>query len=155
MRRTLAQSPLGCRGDAHVRFGSKADICSASTYVRFTPDNDRESGFPHKVMSALPVLLHHKTPRNRDGAVDLPVYHQRPLGAGCGQRQTNLAALYFSSRCPPSRENECPLWVKSGHFAVQSPCPLYPRQRFSYAGEAGAIRSLKSLKISVHVRSLW
>ena len=23
-------------------------------HVRFTPDNDRESGFPHKIMSALP-----------------------------------------------------------------------------------------------------
>ena len=37
-----------------VRFGSKADICNASTHVRFTPDSDRESGFPRKVMSALP-----------------------------------------------------------------------------------------------------
>jgi hypothetical protein len=39
---------------AHVRFGSKADICGATAHVRFTPDSDRESGFPHKVMSALP-----------------------------------------------------------------------------------------------------
>jgi hypothetical protein len=23
----------------------------------------------------------------------------------------------------------CPLWVISGHFAVQLPCPLYPRKR--------------------------
>jgi hypothetical protein len=38
----------------NVRFGSKADICIAIGHVRFTPDNDRESGFPHKVMSALP-----------------------------------------------------------------------------------------------------
>jgi hypothetical protein len=37
-----------------VRFGSKADICAAIRHVRFTPDNDRESGFPQKVMSALP-----------------------------------------------------------------------------------------------------
>jgi hypothetical protein len=37
-----------------VRFGSKADICSAKRHVRFTPDSDRESGFPRKVMSALP-----------------------------------------------------------------------------------------------------
>ena len=39
---------------AYVRFGSKADICSAKRHVRFTPDNNSESGFPHKVMSALP-----------------------------------------------------------------------------------------------------
>jgi hypothetical protein len=31
---------------AHVRFGSKADICAAKTHVRFTPNSDRESGFP-------------------------------------------------------------------------------------------------------------
>jgi hypothetical protein len=37
-----------------VRFGSKADICSAKGHVRFAPNSDRESGFPHKVMSALP-----------------------------------------------------------------------------------------------------
>jgi hypothetical protein len=38
-----------------VRFGSKADICAAIRHVRFTPDNDRESGFPQTVMSALPL----------------------------------------------------------------------------------------------------
>jgi hypothetical protein len=38
----------------NVRFGSKADICGATSHVRFTPSSDRESGFPHKVMSALP-----------------------------------------------------------------------------------------------------
>jgi hypothetical protein len=36
---------------AHVRFGSKADMCNAPTHVRFAPNSDRESGFPHKVMS--------------------------------------------------------------------------------------------------------
>src|SRR5262249_3794993 len=40
--------------EAHVRFGSKADICSAQAHVRFTPDSDRESGFPQTSMSALP-----------------------------------------------------------------------------------------------------
>ena len=37
-----------------VRFGSKADICAATSHVRFTPNSDRESVFPQKVMSALP-----------------------------------------------------------------------------------------------------
>ena len=41
-------------GGPDVRFGSKADMCGAKGHVRFTPDNDHESGFPHKVMSALP-----------------------------------------------------------------------------------------------------
>jgi hypothetical protein len=38
----------------NVRFGSEADICAAISDVRFTPNSDRESGHPHKVMSALP-----------------------------------------------------------------------------------------------------
>ena len=44
--------PLSGRTD--VRFGSKADICSATADVRFTLNSDRESGFPQKAMSALP-----------------------------------------------------------------------------------------------------
>jgi hypothetical protein len=32
---------------------SDADICGAKRHVRFTPNSDRESGFPQKVMSAL------------------------------------------------------------------------------------------------------
>src|SRR5215813_14257529 len=38
----------------HVRFGSKADSCSAATHVRFAPNSDHKSGHPKKVMSALP-----------------------------------------------------------------------------------------------------
>jgi hypothetical protein len=30
-----------------VPFGSKADICTAKSDVRFTPNSDRKSGFPH------------------------------------------------------------------------------------------------------------
>jgi hypothetical protein len=37
-----------------VRFGSKADICAATSHVRFTPNSDRESEIPQKAMSALP-----------------------------------------------------------------------------------------------------
>jgi hypothetical protein len=29
-------------------------MCAAKGHVRFAPKSDRESGFPHKVMSALP-----------------------------------------------------------------------------------------------------
>jgi hypothetical protein len=38
----------------NVRFGSLANMCSAKLHVRFTPNSDRESGFPQSVMSALP-----------------------------------------------------------------------------------------------------
>jgi hypothetical protein len=37
----------------NVRFGSKADISTATSHVRFTPDSDRESGHVPMVMSAL------------------------------------------------------------------------------------------------------
>jgi hypothetical protein len=49
-RQTFALAPMW----QDVRFGSKADMCGAPTHVRFTPESDRESGFPHKVMSASP-----------------------------------------------------------------------------------------------------
>ena len=39
---------------ANVRFGSKADICAATSHVRFTPNSDRESEIPQKARSALP-----------------------------------------------------------------------------------------------------
>ena len=39
---------------SHVRFGSKADMCGATSHVRFAPNSDRKSGFPQTVMSALP-----------------------------------------------------------------------------------------------------
>src|SRR5215831_13773926 len=38
----------------NVRFGSKADMCSARAHVRFAPNSDRESRHPQTVMSALP-----------------------------------------------------------------------------------------------------
>jgi hypothetical protein len=38
----------------YVRFGSEADMRVAKSDVRFTPNSDRESGFPQKSMSALP-----------------------------------------------------------------------------------------------------
>src|SRR4030095_5700389 len=44
--RLINSPPLAC----HVRFGSKADICTAPAHVRFTPNSDRESGFPQTVM---------------------------------------------------------------------------------------------------------
>jgi hypothetical protein len=47
--------PAVWKGLADVRFGSLADIRTAQTNVRFTLNSDRESEFPQKVMSALPL----------------------------------------------------------------------------------------------------
>jgi hypothetical protein len=44
----------GGQAGPDVRFGSKADMCSAREHVRFTPNSDRQSEFPHNAMSALP-----------------------------------------------------------------------------------------------------
>jgi len=41
-------------GTFDVRFGSKADIRTAPSHVRFTPNRDRKSGLPQRGMSALP-----------------------------------------------------------------------------------------------------
>ena len=43
----------GGQAGPDVRFGSKADMCSAREHVRFTPNSDRQSEFPHNAMSAL------------------------------------------------------------------------------------------------------
>src|SRR5262245_63710777 len=43
------------KGRFDVRFGSKADSCSAATHVRFTPNSDRKSRHPQTAMSALPL----------------------------------------------------------------------------------------------------
>jgi hypothetical protein len=50
----IQASAASLKAAADVRFGSKADICSATAHVRFTPNSDRESGFPQQAMSALP-----------------------------------------------------------------------------------------------------
>jgi hypothetical protein len=52
--RVMARNRLQALVSANVRFGSKADICSAKGHVRFIPISDRESRFPQKIMSALP-----------------------------------------------------------------------------------------------------
>src|SRR5262245_22055606 len=56
--KALYQLKVGhCKGGrvgSDVRFGSKADICTAPAHVRFTPNSDRESRHPQPVMSALP-----------------------------------------------------------------------------------------------------
>src|SRR5215471_7981306 len=47
---------------ADVRFGSKADICVATSHVRFTPNSDRESG--HRLLFDHLVGLREKRWRN-------------------------------------------------------------------------------------------
>src|SRR5262245_25757334 len=51
----LAVQTRDVKGRPNVRFGSKADMCSAKRHVRFTPNSDRESRHAAMVMSALPL----------------------------------------------------------------------------------------------------
>jgi len=41
----------------HVRFGSKADICSAQGHVRFTPNSDIDCVFRHVALGQKRTLL--------------------------------------------------------------------------------------------------
>ena len=59
----------------NVRFGSKADICSASTHVRFTPNSDRKSGH-HNQNRQEPWVPSGQAPRSH------PVEIAPPLVAG-------------------------------------------------------------------------
>src|SRR5262245_61628757 len=50
----VSSRPTTLNRATNVRFGSKADICAATSHVRFTPKSDRESRHPQTAMSALP-----------------------------------------------------------------------------------------------------
>ena len=50
----MAHNQVQIADQVDVRFGSKADICSAPAHVRFTPDSDSKSGLLQRVMSAYP-----------------------------------------------------------------------------------------------------
>src|SRR5262249_53327537 len=52
---TNATARVAFETEIDVRFGSKADICSATRHVRFTPNSDRKSRHAQMVMSALPL----------------------------------------------------------------------------------------------------
>jgi hypothetical protein len=40
--------------ECNVRFGSKADMCAATSHVRSTPNSDRKSGLPRALNRELP-----------------------------------------------------------------------------------------------------
>src|SRR5215813_8492025 len=83
--RIWAQDRLVGRPE-NVRFGSKADMSNASTHVRFTPNSDRESRHPQKVMSALPLKSGHVRCTNRC-----------PLWAKSGHRLHSITSLARAS----------------------------------------------------------
>jgi len=55
----------------------------------------------------------------------------RPLALMlCAEQHNNACDHWAVARTETSAPGyQCPLWVKSRHFAMQKPCPLYPRKR--------------------------
>jgi hypothetical protein len=39
------------------------------------------------------------------------------------------ARVFYTAKLSSRTQVQCPLWVISGHFPVQSSCPLYPKKR--------------------------
>src|SRR5262249_12830630 len=81
-----------------VRFGSKADICSANSHVRFTPNSDRESGLPQAAMSALPpkadsctAATHVRYGPIADSSIFIRLAHRR--AAACRMEPQDRATL--------------------------------------------------------------
>jgi hypothetical protein len=85
----------------NVRFGSKADMCTAIGHVRFTPNSDSKSGLPQKVMSACVVqirmsALGQKTDMRRAAAiVDLGGVARGDLVSYAGQKLGATPYLHF------------------------------------------------------------
>ena len=86
----------------HVRFGSKADLFGAIRHVRFTPNSDRESGPPHKVMSALPPKAD-MCGATRDVRFGPKADIRRHLPAAGGQAVRDIKPTHCSIR-------RCPSW---------------------------------------------
>src|SRR5262245_53405003 len=77
----------------NVRFGSKADICSAKGHVRFAPNSDRESGLVPIVMSALPPKAH------MCGAIAYVRFGPKADMATKGEVRPRLVQALFAVRC--------------------------------------------------------
>src|SRR5262249_21232279 len=104
------------------RYWPLADIPITLTNVRYTriePDH-RHTGVPAGQGRA-------RGHRGHDGQTRHAGFADS--GLNMPQVATCAARLMSGQVSPP----QCPLWVKSGHFAVQSAYPLYPRkQTFRY-----------------------
>ena len=109
--RRLIASPRGSRCSIvsgrvrYVRFGSKADSCSAATHVRFTPNSDKES---RHVQCTWPYLLRAKgTSTNRKTASRRSL--RNPICVLITRRMPLLFSSYASQVTPLGP----PLWVGS------------------------------------------
>jgi hypothetical protein len=96
---------------SNVRFGSKADMCAAKRHVRFTPNSDRESEIPHRVMSALPpkadmcsATRHVRFGPEADMAAESRVRH-RP-----NRSRETIANLSARMRVSPSLASDAHGW---------------------------------------------
>src|SRR5262249_21408288 len=109
-----------------VRFGSKADICSAKRHVRFTPNSDRESRHRQTVRSALPpkadmcgAARDVRYGPKADIAIYSIIASARPSTAGGIVRPSSLAVLrlitssYLVGACTGRSAGFSPLRMRS------------------------------------------
>jgi hypothetical protein len=68
-------------------------MCIAIGYVRFAPESDRESGFPHKVMSAVSAQCTHRLALPR--LSNVPVYRNTPAAAPEGVMKVHELVASF------------------------------------------------------------
>jgi len=58
-------------------------------------------------------------------------------------RLSGEPGIFLGTNAFGHNPKQCPLWVISGHFAVQSPCSHYPRKRtFVSASDMSTVKSL-------------
>ena len=109
------------KGFAYVRFGSKADICTARAHVRFTPESGHvrcnslcplwaKSGHPVSIMRFNACHSGTPVPRSaslraaaRAGAQSTPANCRDKRNAG--SRSKSCATHFFASSCRPSFAN--------------------------------------------------
>src|SRR5262245_27782661 len=97
-----------------VRFGSKADPCSAATHVRFTPNSDRESRHRQPAMSALPPkadMCSANTDVRYGPEADILKSASRSPQIVCPQRRSRVLSCQQERLAPTSA---CPLRANSG-----------------------------------------
>src|SRR5262249_16923229 len=110
---------------ADVCFGSKADICGATSHVRFTPNCDRKSGYLRFVMSALPPRADMCSPlaHVRFGPI---VYNQTTLLP----RQTETFLHARDGRWVPSSGKRIGLGAVQAHQEIERPFWCWKPVRF-------------------------
>jgi hypothetical protein len=99
---------------------------------QYGQDRHRRTGAARRTRHA--HHLHQRQPSGREGTHHrrgTAVKHQR---VASGHRQPQRQSGWLPTRASQRtsfrfHDDECPLWVISGHFAMRRRCPFYPESR--------------------------